>query len=136
MADNFEEQYIDVLQNIESSLFSIYHKYPQMTDHGALYVVEALLKVYSGELQGRTTPVPKFQTHEQEACDSVRAICEWRMGRAQLKDEKGDESSPDITPITVEETVACLKRIKKSIEFWQKRGGRRAYAEYVGQFLK
>lgn len=136
MADDFEEQYMAVLQNIEFGLVSVYHEYPKMTDYGALYAVETLIKFYNAELQGRTIALPQFQPHEQAAYDRVKSICNWRLGRGGLKDEAGKELDVIDVPETPEEVIACLKRINKSIEFWQKRGGRRSYFDYVSQFIK
>jgi hypothetical protein len=134
MEEPFEERYRGVLQNIEGVLMPVYDQNPKMTDYGAIYVMETLIKVFNAELQGRTAAIPQFQPHEQEAFDSVRAVCEWRLGRGKMTDEKGREIDMRIEPIAIEEIIACLKRIHKSIQFWQRRGGRRAYYEYVKQF--
>ncbi len=37
--------------------------------------------------------------------------------------------------VSLEVIVACLKRIRKSIQKWNKRGGRQGYLTYVHQFL-
>jgi hypothetical protein len=63
-------------------------------------------------------------------------MCDWRIGRASMKDDKGKEVKMDTEPLTVEEIIACLKRIRKSIETWYKRGGRRGYYEFVRQYVK
>ncbi|GAB4274994.1 MAG: hypothetical protein Kow0080_23890 [Candidatus Promineifilaceae bacterium] len=41
----------------------------------------------------------------------------------------------ETTALTVSEIIACLKRIQRSIEMWQKEGGRRGYFEFINQFL-
>jgi hypothetical protein len=135
MEELFEERHRDVLQNIEGVLIPIYEQHPKMTDHGAVYVMETLIKVFNAESEGRTAAIPQFQPHEQEAFDSVRAVCNWRLGHGKLTDDKGREIDLALEPKTMEEIIACLKRIHKSIQFWQKRGGRRAYYEYVKQFI-
>jgi hypothetical protein len=135
MDEQFEERYRDVLQNIEGVLIPVYQQHPKMTDYGAIYVMETLIKVFNAESQGRSAAIPQFQPHEQEAFDSVRALCEWRMGRGKMTDDKGREIDMGLEPRTMEEIIACLKRIHKSIQFWQKRGGRRAYYEYVKQYI-
>ena len=38
-------------------------------------------------------------------------------------------------PLTAAELVLCLKRIRKSINFWNKQGGRQGYLEYVLEYL-
>jgi len=95
-----------------------------------------LFKVYNAELQGRTATIPQFQTHEQQAYDDVKLMCEWRLGREKRVDENEREIDLGPEPITTEEIIACLKRIKKSIEFWQKRGGRRAYFDFVSKYVE
>lgn len=135
MDENFEEKYQSVLQNMEFALAQVYRADPKMTDYATLYAVESLIKLYNAEQQGRTIATPQFQPHEQEAFDSLKAICEWRLGRQALVSENDEEINLDKDANTPEEIIACLKRIKKSIEFWQKRGGRRGYFEFVSRFL-
>jgi len=53
MADFSVEEYLDVLQNIEVGLVSAYQDNPNLTDTGTMYAIETLIKVYSGQLQGR-----------------------------------------------------------------------------------
>ncbi|HYE74182.1 MAG TPA: hypothetical protein VEF04_12670 [Blastocatellia bacterium] len=135
MDESFEEQYQGVLQNMEFALAQVYRADPKMTDYAAFYAVESLIKLYNAEQQGRTIATPQFQPHEQEAFDSLKAICEWRLGRQALVSENDEEVNLGQDANTPEEIIACLKRIKKSIEFWQKRGGRRSYFEFVSRFL-
>ncbi|MGH9840272.1 MAG: hypothetical protein ACREEM_15930 [Blastocatellia bacterium] len=136
MAEKFEEQYLDVLQNIEFGLVQAYRDNPNLVDTGTMYALDTLIKVYNGELQGREVALPPFKPEEQAAYDSVRGMCEWRLGRDHLKDKKGRNVDTEMSPRTVEEIIACLKRIRKSVEGWYKRGGRRGYYEFIRQFVK
>ncbi len=136
MADFSVQEYLDVLQNIEVGLVSAYQDNPNLTDTGTMYAVETLIKVYSGELQGREVALPQFKPEEKAAYDNARAMCEWRLGRASMKDGKGKEVKMGKEPLTVEEIIACLKRIRKSIETWYKRGGRRGYYEFVNKYIR
>jgi len=131
----FTEEYMDVLQNIEFALIGVYDNNPTMTDTGAMYAVETLIKVYTGESRGREVALPQFKPEEREAYDAVKRMCDWRLGRSSMEDEKGKKVE-GVEPLTVEEINACLKRILKSINTWYKRGGRRGYYEYVRQFIK
>jgi hypothetical protein len=45
------------------------------------------------------------------------------------------EGKYEIKPITVNELLDCLKRIKKSVQFWTKEGGRQGYLEYISNFM-
>ncbi len=136
MADFSVEEYLDVLQNIEFALVSAYGDNPDLTDTGTMYAVETLIKVYSGESQGREVALPQFKPEEQAAYDAAKAMCDWRIGRTSMKDDKGKEVKMDTEPLAVEEIIACLKRIRKSIETWYKRGGRRGYYEFIRQYVK
>ncbi len=136
MVDFSVEKYLDVLQNIEVGIVSTYEENPGLTDTGTMYAVETLIKVYSGELRGREVALPQFKPEEQAVYSATKAMCEWRLGRAVMKDDKGKEMKVDMEPLTVEEIIACLKRIRKSIETWYKRGGRRGYYEFVKQYIK
>jgi hypothetical protein len=42
----------------------------------------------------------------------------------------------DLEPKTVDEIIACLKRIRRSIQFWQKKGGRQGYLTFISEFVK
>jgi hypothetical protein len=70
------------------------------------------------------------------------------MHRGKLVNEDGsdanfDELSPDelalippnISKITLEEVLACLKRIRKSVTRWNKANGRRGYLDFVQDYL-
>jgi hypothetical protein len=129
------EEYMDVLQNIEFALVGVYDNNPTLTDTGTMYAVETLIKVYTGESRGREVALPQFKPEEQEAYDAVKRMCDWRLGRSSMEDEKGKKVE-DVEPLTLEVVIACLKRILKSINTWYKRGGRRGYYEFVRQFIK
>lgn len=136
MAESFIEEYSDVLQNIEFGLVGAYDRNPNLTDTGVIYAVETLIKVYTGELRGREVAPPQFKPEEREAYDAAKAMCDLRLGRTSMEDEKGRKIEAGGEPLTSEEIIACLKRIVKSINTWYKRGGRRGYYEYVRQFIK
>jgi hypothetical protein len=39
-------------------------------------------------------------------------------------------------PKTIDEIIACLKRIRKSINRWNKVGGRQGYLIFVSDFIR
>lgn len=38
-------------------------------------------------------------------------------------------------PVALDEIIACLKRVRKSINLWTREGGRRRYLTFVSQFV-
>jgi hypothetical protein len=136
MAEKIEEKFQDVIQNIEFGLIGAYREHEKLTDYGADYVVETLVKQYTAELLARTPPpLPKFPLHEKDAYDRVKAMCDLRLGRGQLEDKSGQplELGGDLG---LEDMIACLKRIRTSIQFWTKRRGRRGYYDYVKNYVQ
>jgi len=133
-----EEQYEDVLQNIEFGIVQVYREHPKMTNWDALAAVEALISVYRAEEKGRQAEPPALAPLAQKAYEMAKMMCEWRLGREMpFQDEEGkvaEDLSPK--PITLNEIIACLKRIRKSINFWTKQGGRQGYLTFVSQFVK
>ena len=132
----FIEEHMGVLQNIESALVGVYNEHPNLTDTGTMYAVETLIKVYTGELREREVALPQFKPEEQEAYNAVKEMCDFRLGRRSLETDDGEKIEAGEKPLTLEEIIACLKRILKSINTWYKRGGRRGYYEFVRQYVR
>ncbi len=137
MGTEFEDEYLDVLQNIESGIVSVWKKHPKMTDWDAQSAVEGLLRTYQAEVRQRREPALKLAPLAQETVDAVREMCEWRLGRREAvhTDNEGQSDEIPMRTVTLDEMIACLKRIRRSIELWNKEGGRRGYLDFISQFV-
>jgi hypothetical protein len=133
---SFEDEYMDVLQNIEWAIINVYHRHPELMDANVEQALNALVVEYQAEQRDRTATPTSLADLPQEVYDSVRPMCEWRMGRAALFHEEGQQAAPDLTPITLEEMVACLKRVRKSVRMWTKERGRQGYLLVVDRYVK
>jgi len=130
----FEDEVLDVLQNIEFAIVSVYRQNPELTDFEVDKVINALIRSYQSEIRQRAIVKPKFSVLAEQVYAGVKAMCDWRLGRESM--EGGDHQPvPTPEPKTVEEVVACLKRIRKSIKKWSKVGGRQGYLRYIDQFI-
>ncbi len=132
---DFEDEYLDVLQNIEFAIVSVYHERSEMLDYDVDVVVAALIKQYGAEQQQRQVKLPRLTELRQELYDSIAAMCDLRLGRAPLTTESGEEALSFPEQLTIDELVACLKRIRKSVQIWTKQGGRQGYLSFVGEFI-
>jgi hypothetical protein len=130
---SFEEDYQDVLQNIEASIIIFWQQNPDLIDAEVENALDWLIRLYSAEIQGRSFSRP-LRGISRKVADSVQEMCEIRLGRSQLTDEEG-KAIVDMSTTTVEEIVECLKRIKSSVNFWSKERGRQGYLNYVKQFI-
>lgn len=135
MSEKFEDKYLDVLHNIETALVHAYDEHKEMTDWETRDAVKALLRTYKAEARGRAAPSLQLKPLVQEAYDSVKIMCDWRLGRATILTEDGNPPKDLPPPKTLDEMIACLQRILRSIEMWQKEGGRRGYYNFVSGFV-
>ncbi len=127
---SFEDEYLDVLQNIEMAIVSVYREHHNLLDYDADKVLNILWTEYRNEEQGRTTPAPKLGENAQLVYDRVKEVCEWRLGRSNKEKHKGwFKAKPE--PISIEEIMDCLKRIRKSVDLWNKQGGRQGYLYFI-----
>ena len=130
-----EEQFEDVLQNIESGVVSVYHAHPELVDWDVEVALEALIQVYQAEARQRPASLRPLAGLQAEVLQAAQAMCEWRLGRAPLHDERDQPVELDSDPLTATDMVACLKRLRKSVQFWGKAGGRQGYLNYIVNFI-
>ena len=83
----FEDCYEDVLQNIEFGIIRVYRDHLEMTDWDTLTAVEKLIRTYQAEVKGRQTRSPARTPLPQQAYESARAMCEFRLGREMRRDQ-------------------------------------------------
>lgn len=127
---SFEDEYLDVLQNIEMAIVSVYREHHDLLDYDVDKVLNILWTEYRDEKRGRTTAAPKLGQRAQLVYDRVKEMCEWRLGRTIVTAGKPSiRVRPE--PISVDEIMDCLKRIRKSVDLWNKQGGRQGYLYFI-----
>ncbi len=131
-----EEQYLDVLQNIEFGIVAVYRARAEMSDYAVMRVLEALIDGYTAEKIGRSPRDFRLSDVERVLLGTVRSICEWRLGRRNPPDSLF--RIPDIGPEPkgVDEIILCLKRVIKSAKRWDKEGGRQGYLNFITRFVE
>jgi hypothetical protein len=130
-----EARQMDVLQNIEFSIVRVYQTQRQISDYTVMRTLEALIDRYTAEKIGRPPRDFKLSDEERVLFGTVRSVCDWRLGRegapAGMFELKGRAPAPK----TVDDILACLKRILKSAQRWNKDGGREGYLDFISQFM-
>jgi len=126
----FEDDYMDVLQNIEMAIVSLYREHRDLVDYDVDKVLNVLWTEYRNEKAERKTPAPMLGENAQLVYDRVKEMCEWRLGRKIITaGEEFVRVKPE--PISLEEIMDCLKRIRKSVDLWNKQGGRQGYLYFI-----
>ncbi len=129
---DFEQRHMDVLQNIEAAITQVHHKHPELYDAQVDSALGWVLRVYSAEARGKAAPA-SLPGLPGEVAGQVLQACEWRLGRAPLASGTGPVEIG--SPKTRDEIVACVKRIRRSVQYWQKEGGQQGYLTFIEGFL-
>lgn len=132
MQESFEERYADLLQNIEAAIVQVHGSDTELLDYDVDAALEAVISGYAAEKLART-PKPVTLTGRRLAVyEAVHHICEWRLGRRPFAE--GEPPLDD--PVSVDDVLACCKRIRKSVERWTRQRGRQGYLTFVAQYLR
>jgi hypothetical protein len=127
-----EDEHLDVLQNLEWAIVNEFRRDPSILDLDVRDAANALVRRYEAELESRGAAGAPLSDRARRIFEGVRPMCEWRLGRAPAPD--GSPSGLD-SKVSLAELVLCLKRIRKSIDFWTKEGGRQGYLNFVSEYL-
>ena len=104
-----------------------------MTDYQVDAALEALGRSYQREKTGCEPVLPKNEL-AQAVYQAVKLTCDWRLGRERVVDEEGQPLN--VEPLAVDEIQACLKRIRKSVSYWNKQSGTTGYLDYIKKFVR
>jgi hypothetical protein len=131
----WQEDNLDVLQNLEFVVVEVWRAHPEMTDYAALRAYEAARQYYRAEMRGQPPKSPALTGLDATAFAALKQMCEFRLGRDAGPPPVGNE---DVTvpPLTVEKLVACLQELAKSVERHTRSGGRQGYLQFIDGFLK
>lgn len=127
-----EEDYVDVLQNIEFCLVNPKSVCTTLYDHDLLQIVELAIAHYRAAQRQLPPPTSTaFNETQQGIFERLIDVCNQRLGypSEHLK------PIPESAIIAIDELLLCLKRIEKSINCWTKNYGRRGYIEFVSQYV-
>jgi hypothetical protein len=132
---SIEEEYTDVLQNIEAAIVNIYRQRRNLLDYDVEEALNTLILDYKALQQQRAATPHRLMERPEYIYQEVKQICEWRLGRELLTKRWPSGSGAEFKPLQVEEIMACLKRIKKSVQRWNKQGGRQGYLQFIEQYI-
>jgi len=75
-----EDQYLDLLQNIEFAIISVYRQQPRLRDSVVLWAVAALIEHYRAEARGQTPKPVTLPETEAQIFARVQELYEVRLG--------------------------------------------------------
>ena len=126
------KRHLDVLQNIECVIGLVYGEYPRISDYRVMSALDAVIASYRAEYRGYRPKDCSLDGEERLIHDRERAICEWRMGRAE---GPLDLHALSVAPTSLDDLLSCLRKIRKSVDFWNGKLGPQGYLGFMTQFL-
>jgi hypothetical protein len=128
MVGNFEQQYFDVLRLIEQTIHAEHTSNPSLADFQVAKVLESLERTYSAEKKMRPAPALKLNEQETRLFEALQQTLGLYLGR-----------NPDIQlevedRLTVDEMIACIKRIERSVHLMRDKG-RQGYLHFIANFF-
>ena len=112
-----------VLFELEFAMVTKFRKDPTILNRDAHGAVKALVRRYEAELESHAPPNTPLSSRATRIYGATEAMCEWVLGRAAPSLPLPPSEGPRVSTGVL---VACLKRIRSSIQFWNKEGGRHA----------
>lgn len=130
------EEYEDVLQNLESAIVATYRANRELTDHDVEIVIGQLIRVYQADKTKGDIVLTNMNDARQELFDAVDSMAKFRLGHSEGEDAPHISSLiQGMRVIDVATLLLCLKRLRKSIRFWNKKYGRQGYLDYIDNFF-
>lgn len=133
-----EDKHLDVLQNIEFMVVSVYREDPTMEDREAIKALDALVQYQRRVAAGQTpTPPENLSDNEQLAFDRVLEAIAVRRADAPVEEAPKKRVSVLLKKSNTFEDIilACLRKTHKSAVRWNKRNGKQGYLKFVIQYL-
>ncbi|MFZ1323034.1 MAG: hypothetical protein WAT71_15860 [Ignavibacteria bacterium] len=129
---SFEEKNLDVLQNIEFAIQSVYKVQKNLIDYDVTFALESIIDFYSAENIGREPRDFNLSEKSEMVYEFVKEMCDFRLGKSPLED---DEDNFIEDSVSIKEILNCLKKIKNSVSKWTKRNGRTGYLDFVKDYM-
>jgi hypothetical protein len=132
----WQEENLDVLQNLEFAVVEVWRANPEMTDYVALRAYEAARQYYRAELRGQPPKPPALTGLDAVAFAALKQMCEFRLGRDSGPPPASEKDTVPVPPLPLEKLLACLQELAKSAERHTRSGGRQGYLQFIDGFLK
>ncbi len=123
------KDYEDVLKSIETAVIGIWREQPGMNNYAVMRAYDAAIAHYVAVARQQTPKAANLTGLDATLFEAVRDACDWRLGLVRYADR------PQVSPVPPGDMVACLRRLRKSVDFWTEQGGRQGYMEYIEKFI-
>ncbi|MGH8610778.1 MAG: hypothetical protein ACREYF_01710 [Gammaproteobacteria bacterium] len=132
----WDEKHLDVLQNIELAIVSVFSEHADLRDREVMHALDAAVAHYRAVGRGHVPTPDRITGQAAEVLDHIYATCEYRLDRGSLEPVEAEQRLPPGTEKTTEEILFCLRKIRKSVERWSNQAGPQGYLQFVRQYVR
>mgnify|MGYP001083488105 CR=1 FL=1 len=134
--DNLTDAYVGILLHLENAIHEIAYANKEISDGQIELALERLIRHFQTEAGGREPRPTRLGAGSQQVFDGTMIAAELLLGHAEASvAETREPLAIGNESISHGELIACLKRLRKSVRFWSRQGGRRGYVSYIHNFL-
>ncbi len=131
----FEMKNQGTLASIELAIVACFRAQCGLTDHDSEEAINAVLPAYEPTKRDTSGRVARLGPMARDVFNNISAVCRVMSHPEGLATEAGEPLANDMRmpPISSETIGACLKRIRKSVQFWRRDGGLRGYLNFINE---
>jgi len=118
---NISEKFESELQELESSIISIYRSNSDLSDTQVERAIETAINRQNAKLKGRKVVPHKLSDLDLLVFENVELVIQNLL-----------EQSSEFSTV---ELLQCLKLIRKSVQRWNKKSGKQGYLNFVNQYV-
>lgn len=132
----WDEKHLDVLQNIEFAIVSVFSEHADLRDPEVMHALDAAVAHYRTVGRGHVPTRHRITGKAAEVLDRIYATCEYRLGRGSPEHVEGEQPLPPGTEKTAEEILFACARFIRSVGRWSNQGGPQGYLQFVRQYVR
>lgn len=125
------QTHLDVLQNIEFVIVKTREEEFEMTDYDVMEALDGVIATYRAEVRGHRPKEISLPEPAHTVFRHLKILCEWRLGRSE---DPGSQAALP-APTSLDDLLACLRKIRRSAEKWHNRGGSQGYLTFISQYV-
>lgn len=139
--DEFVEEYQSQLMLLEFNIVLAYRQDDTLLDLEVENVLNQFIRFYEAQEKGREISfnvsdklLPFYQTLQYLNDMFMNGVSAEKIGPDSdmtSEDIEAINKGPRLSPA---ELIACYKHLRRSLRYWNKKGGRRGYFDYIKQF--
>ena len=133
----FEMKNQGTLASIELAIVECFRAQSGLTDHDIEEAINAVLPAYEPTKRDTSGRVARLSPMAREVFTQISAVCRVMSDPDKLATEAGEPLAMEmrIKSVSAETMSACLKRIRKSVQFWRRDGGLRGYLTFINETI-